>query len=226
MLKESCMRIGFLFFLTLLFLPGCVRFQPTKISCTPASHTRAETSSPLFTVTAHVLPPPKVDTTAQTITRDVILVEISITNKTSALCSFKPGEISPLPMTHSELCTKIPLNYTCYFIPALITGIGGFFFMWHIGLPLAGMFTLFGINQSRRAAKCTAGSFAKTLADPIKKIIIPSYSTQKFLLAWHRKNFASKIAIVLEQETQIHRCEIELVKELTHTYTFARDSHD
>ncbi len=217
------MKLSPMLIITLFFLTGCMRFQPTKLTRTPHSKASVQKSSPLFTVSASVLTPPHIDVTASKITHDFVLVETSLTNKTSSSATLLSEMITPQIATRAELRAHIPRNYTCYYIPAIITGLGGFFFMWHIGLPLAGLFTLFGINQSRRAADRTAVSLNAHIIDPATTITIPPYSTQKFLLAWNIKNFAPHISFTMRQGDKDHVFRVELRKTLTHTYAFVGD---
>jgi hypothetical protein len=122
-------------------------------------------------------------------------------------------------MTEQQLQTHIPQQYGCYFIPAIVMTVGGFFFTWQLGLPFASLFTLFGFDQSRRAAARTKTSITKHCIATHHQFIVPPYSTATMLVVLDKKNYTGTLTFTAHAAQTAIPCHLQLHKKIATTYT-------
>lgn len=213
-----------LIFITLLItlLPGCSRFKPAQLHKQTAIHTAGIFSSPTIEAKANRIHDIDLSPTARTITQQLELLTLTIKNKTGTSYYIEPSSCSPLPISRAELDTLIPKNYGCYFIPAAVLGFGGLLFLWQIGLPLAGLFTLFGVDQSRRAADRTLKSLTTDLFDSTRSVVLQPYTSTTVLLAIRKKDYTPQLGFALRTASSKEAGKIysiPLIKNIDTSYT-------
>lgn len=213
-----------LIFITLLIplLGGCSRFKPAQLQKQTEIHTAGILSSPTIEAKANRIHDTDLSPTARTITQQLELLTLTIKNKTNTSYYIEPSSCSPLPISRPELAALIPKSYGCYFIPAGILAFGGLMFLWQIGLPLAGLFTLFGVDQSRRAADRTLKSLTTDLFDSTRHVALQPYSTTTVLLAIRKKDYIPQFSFALRTANSKEAGEIysvSLIKNIDTSYT-------
>lgn len=159
---------------------------------------------------------------AQDISRNINFITLRVKNKTKHLITIDTPNMTPKMMPLKEIASFIPQAYGCYFIPAVILGAGGFIFLWKIGIPLAGLFTLFGINQSKKAAEHTKNSLSIHLLNPRLPVTIPPLSTSTYLMAINKKDYTPSITFPIQtSKKEYGTCTLELCKSTSKSYAFS-----
>jgi hypothetical protein len=208
--------------LLILLLPGCLRFKPAYLQKQTYTHTTGMFNSPIIEATAKRIHDTDLSPTAGTITQHLEFITLTIKNKTGASYYIKSSSCSPLPISRPQLTALIPKSYGCYFIPATVLGFGGLLFLWQIGLPLAGLFTLFGIDQSRRAADRTLTSLTTHLFDSTRNVTLHPYTTTTVLLAIRKKDYTPQFSFSLRKAGSNEEdaiCSVPLIKNIDTSYT-------
>lgn len=201
----------------LLVFCGCTRFQPTIIKSKKQSQTIGTTSTPTIHITAHTICHDTPSPGANNIIEQVNLLSLQITNKTNTPIFIDPIQTTPHIMQSKEFAQMVPKSYGCYFIPAAAVSCTGLLFLWQVGLPLAGLLTLFGINQSRKAATRTIDSFTQhALEDGIKTI--PAFSSKTFLVAIHYNEYCPEITLSVNIKGKDEHCTVHLKKSIQTSY--------
>ncbi len=207
--------------LLFLLLPACTHFKPAQLKKQSFIETKGSYDSTTTTVTAHHLQATDLSSAARSITSTINFLVLSIKNKTDSSISIDPATIQPHIMKLTELAPLIPKVYGCYFIPAAILGFSGFLFLWQVGIPLAGLLTLFGINQSQRAAQRTLSSTAPYLLDATCYKVIPPHSTTSFLIAIKKDAYQPTISLKLLTTKGDELCLLTCHKSLQPSYTLS-----
>lgn len=204
------MNFHYLIICATLLLSGCARFQPTRIEKKALSQITAHTSTASTNITACNIYNDYQSPTAHDITTQIRLLSLHITNKTALPISINSKTITPHIMHTDDFAKLTPKTYGCYFVPAIVLGSTGLLFLWQVGLPLAGLLTLFGINQSHRAADRTIASFnEQTLKET--QTITP-HSTKTFLIAIKHEHYKPILTIPIQTTTTIETCSLHLKK--------------
>lgn len=201
-----------------LTLSGCARFQPTRIKKEIRTQAEARTATSSATIAAHTIHNDVPSPTARDIIEQVHLLSLSITNKTNTPIYIEAAKITPHIMQKQDFAKLVPKSYGCYFIPAVVLGSTGLLFLWQVGLPLAGLLTLFGINQSRRAAEHTISSFHGQTLDGIQTI--PSFSTQTFLVAINHTHYKPDLTLIIKTKNSTEHCTLTFKKTILRSYNF------
>ena len=201
-----------------LILPGCARFQPTRLKKTIFTEAESHTTTSSVTVAAHTIHNDAPSPIARDIIEQAYLLSLSITNKTNTPIYIDSTKITPHIMQKQDFALLVPKSYGCYFIPAVVLGSTGLLFLWQVGLPLAGLLTLFGINQSRRAAEHTVASFHKQTLDGTQTI--PPYSTRTFLVAINHTHYTPDLVLIIQTKNSTERCSLTFKKTMHRSYNF------
>jgi len=208
------------FFLSLIYvLPGCAKFKPAHFGKQANSYTAGICNTPSLTIKAIKLTDIDQTSTARAISAHIDFIQLTISNKSKDSYIIKPSSFHPTLLSKQELNKTIPQLYACYFIPAFICGAGGFLFMWHIGLPLAAFFTLFGIDQSKRAAQKTLTSITAHLFDNEEDIKLYPHSTKTLLLVVDKKQYTTHYSFIASNNSQKELCSFHLQKSTNDSFT-------
>lgn len=204
----------------LLNLCGCNRFQPSSLKSKKQSTIVGCIANTNIAIKAYTIFHEAPSPVANDLIKHANLLSLHITNKTKAPISINPIKTIPHIMQSKEFAEIVPQSYGCYFIPATLLSCTGIVFLWQVGLPLAGLLTLFGINQSRKAAARTIASFNQhALGDDIK--IIPALSSKTFLIAIKHTDYQPEINLSLTIKGKEERWTLHLKKTIQKTYIFS-----
>ena len=204
--------------LVLLTLGGCARFRPTLLKKESLSSLSSKYVSPRIDIQSHHLLDVDDGPAARDICRDNYLIAVAIKNKTSLPLALDPSTIRPTPLSPLVLKKNIPQLYGSYFLPAIVVGASGFLFLWQIGLPLASLLTLAGVNQSRKAALKTAESIAQHVIDDNRSLIIPPHTTSSFVVAIRRADYHGQLKLTCHVQESKEKCTLTFIKSLQSTY--------
>jgi hypothetical protein len=191
-------------------LSGCTRFQPTRIKKEIRTQTGAQTSTSSVTVLAYSIYDDTPAPTARDIFEQAHLLSLSITNKTNASIFIDSTQITPHIMQKQDFAQLVPKSYGCYFIPAIVVGSTGILFLWQVGVPLAGLLTLFGINQSRREAEHTVVSFNEQTLNGTQTIA--PHSTRTFLIAISKTLYQPDLTVMIQTKSSSEKCSLHIKK--------------
>lgn len=205
----------------LLFFTGCGHFKPTQLKKQNFVTTLGTYDSSTVSIKTHHLQDTDLSSAARTITATINLLALTVKNKTDKPLSLDPASIYPRIMCSDELKALIPKTYGCYFIPAAVVGFSGFLFLWQVGLPLAGLLTLFGINQSHRAADRTLTSTTKHLLEPGQLKYIAPHSTETFLIAIKRDEYQPALTLHVGNKDDEEVCTVTCNKSMHTSYALS-----
>lgn len=204
--------------LVLFTLGGCARFRPTLLKKESLSSLSSQYFSPRIEIQSHHLLDVDVGPAARDICRDNYLIAIALKNKTSVPLTLDPSTIQPAPLAPAILKKNIPPFYSSYFLPAIVVGASGFLFLWQVGLPIASLLTLVGVNQSRKAALKTAESIAQHVIDDKRSLIIPPHTTSSFVVAIRRADYHGQLKLSCHVQESKEKCTLTFIKSLQSTY--------
>jgi hypothetical protein len=202
-------------------MPACARFKPTQLKQHHTIETTATYASPLVDVSARHVQDTDLSPTARDITAQLIFIALSVKNKSDGPLYIDPTTITPHIMHRRDIAPFIPKSYGCYFMPAAVLGVGGFFFLWKIGLPLAGLFTFFGINQSLGAAKRTQASIDRHLLDATHTQVVQPHTTSTFLVAIDENAYKPNFEIVVRSTAGPQTCTLTFCKSMQTSYALS-----
>ena len=201
------------------FLPSCSHFKPTRLLNQAQTTTTAVFDTPALHASAHLLTHHDLTSTARTLTDAVEFVAVTVKNKTAHQLTISATSLSPVCMSAQELSSYIPQQYGRYFIPAAAFTIGGLFFTWQLGLPFAALFTLFGFDQSYRAADRTLTSIMRSCPTTQAPRIIAPYASSTFLVAISKQEYTGTLSFTASSATTSTPCHLQLLKRINNTYT-------
>lgn len=201
-----------------LVLPGCVRFQPTRLKTEAITRTEAHAATSSVSATARIIHHDASSPTANDLMNQITMISLSITNKTDSPIHINPALITPAIIRSHDFAQLVPKSYGCYFVPAIVLGSTGLLFLWQVGLPLAGLFTLFGINQSRRAAERTVTSFSEQTLTDTKTI--PPHSTHTYILAINLDHYKPDLTLIIKTKNSPEKCSLTFNKTTHQSYKF------
>lgn len=199
-------------------MSGCARFRPTLLKKEGVSSISSSYSSPRIEIHGRHLQDVDIGPAARDICRDTYLIAVSIKNKTAVPVTLDPSTITPAPFPPRALKKNIPWIYGSYFLPAIVVGASGFLFLWQVGLPLASLLTLMGINQSRKAFIKTEESLTQHVIGDRYSLLITPHTTTTFVLAIQHADYRPELKFICASEGKQEQCTLKFIKSLQPTY--------
>lgn len=207
------MFIKTILLVTILFtMPGCARFRPARLEKTQTRVASAICTKNAIEIQVHEAINVGKTLAARDVSSKFVFFTTQIKNLTPDSVSIKHDDIYPRPITIEDIKKQLPLSYGCFFIPAATLTFAGFLFLWKICLPLAGLFSLFGINQSQKATEGILKQYASFMIPNNTPITVEPNSTQEMLLVFDRNTYNGVINITVSKKNTHAEYLLELTK--------------
>lgn len=126
---------------------------------------------------------------------DFKLLQIEIKNKSNSPLTFTKNSISLPLASATEVLKKEPKIYTAYFIPAFLSLIGSYFFLYQLALPLTIGCSLIAGHASGKVNYANSNHLKKISFFHDDQLIIEPKNCKNFLLFIPKNEYKPEFAI-------------------------------
>jgi hypothetical protein len=132
--------------------------------------------------------------------KDYIPLHIHIKNKTDVIRLFEAKKISLPVVSVSELKKKVPQVIGSYFVPSAVCAVGGFFFFWQVGFPLAVLTGAGALIGGANHKKRTVNRLEDLVIEPDGHIEIKPYTTIDKVVFVKRENYNPQFTLEITEK--------------------------